>query len=147
MEQFGKANATPNLFNFFDRTGVLFKWNNEVDVCPEGIVEDDVVLYPSLAAEILGVVLDQDQPIPSIEDKIEPQGNAEDAAACNSNIELFDVTGVDALTVIHANNYEIDKINGNDNNIMSIATILSANNPKPLVLPDTLDDNNTNKKR
>jgi hypothetical protein len=31
VEQFGKAKATPNAFNFLGRNGVLFEWNNEVD--------------------------------------------------------------------------------------------------------------------
>jgi hypothetical protein len=64
VELFGKANASSNVFNFLDRNGVLFEWNDEVDKYPEGIVEEEVVLYPALAVEILGVVLDQDQPIP-----------------------------------------------------------------------------------
>ena len=69
------------MFDFSDRNGVLFEWNKDVDETPEGIIEEDVVLYPPLAAETPGVVLKQDQPIPSIEDKIEPQGRAEDVAA------------------------------------------------------------------
>ncbi len=71
VEQFGKANATPNVFDFSDRNGVLFEWNDKVN-------------DPALAAEIPGMLLNQDQPIPLIEDKIEPQGHAKDAAA---NIE------------------------------------------------------------
>jgi hypothetical protein len=71
VEQFGKANATPNVFDFLDRNGVLFEWNNKVDEYLEGLVEEEVVLYPPLAADILGMVLNQDQPIPSIEDEIE----------------------------------------------------------------------------
>ena len=37
--------------------GVLFKWNNNVDKYPEGIIEP-------------GMVLDRVQPIPLIKDKI-----------------------------------------------------------------------------
>ena len=86
--QFGKANTSPD---FLDRNGVLFEWDNEVYKYPQGIIEEDVVLYPALAAEILGMVLDQDQPIPLIKDKIEPQGPAKDkdAAAQNVNIKYF----------------------------------------------------------
>jgi hypothetical protein len=40
VEQFGKANATPNIFNFSDKNGVLFEWNDKVDEYPEGIVEE-----------------------------------------------------------------------------------------------------------
>jgi hypothetical protein len=56
MEQFGKASTTPNVFDFLYRR-VLFERNDKVDECPEGIVKEDMVLYPSLAAEIPGVVL------------------------------------------------------------------------------------------
>jgi hypothetical protein len=52
---------------------------------------------------------------------------------------------VDAPTIVHTNNNKIDKINNNNNDIMFIAIILPANNPNPLVLPDTLDNNNANK--
>ena len=76
VEQFGKANVALDVFDFLDRNGVLFEWNNKVDECLEGIVEENVFLYPSLAAEILGVVLNQDQPIPSIKVKIEPHSHA-----------------------------------------------------------------------
>jgi hypothetical protein len=79
VEQFGKSNAQLNTLNFANRNGILFEWNNNIDKYPEGLVEEDVVLYPSLAAEIPGVVLERDLPIPMIEDKIEPQGCAKDA--------------------------------------------------------------------
>jgi hypothetical protein len=103
-----------------------------------------VVLYPALAAEILGMVLDQDQPIPLIKDKIEPQGPAKDkdAAAQNVNIKPFGISGVDAPTIVHANNDEINKIDDIDGNIMSIATVPRVNNLNPLVLPDASDKDN-----
>jgi hypothetical protein len=51
--------------------------------------------------------------------------------------------------IVHTNNDKIDKIDDNNNDIMSIATIPPANNLNPLVLPDTLDndyaDGNDNK--
>jgi hypothetical protein len=34
------------------KNGILFKWNRYVDKYPERLVEEDVVLYPSLAVEI-----------------------------------------------------------------------------------------------
>jgi hypothetical protein len=43
--------------------------------------------------------------------------------ACNANLEPFDVTGVDAPTIICANNVKINIINDDDNGILSIATI------------------------
>jgi hypothetical protein len=122
VEQFSKAsNATPNVFDFVDRNGVLFEWNNKFYECPEGMIKEDMVLYPSLVAEVLGIILNQDQPILLIGDKIEPQGRTEDAAARNANIEPFNIAGVDAPTIVRTNDNEINKINDDNNNIMSIA--------------------------
>jgi hypothetical protein len=66
VEQFGKSNARPNTLDFANRNGILFKWKDNVDKYPEELVEEDVVFYPSLMAEIPGVVLEQDLPIPTI---------------------------------------------------------------------------------
>jgi hypothetical protein len=67
VEAYGKSTALPGIFDFVDRNGILFEWNEEVDEFPEGIVDvEDVVLYPFLAAEHPGVVLGRDQPLPSI---------------------------------------------------------------------------------
>jgi hypothetical protein len=56
--QYGNDNALPGIFDFADRSGVLFEWNEEVDESPEGILEEeDVILHPLLAAEFPGVVL------------------------------------------------------------------------------------------
>jgi hypothetical protein len=60
------------------------------------------------------------------------------------NIEPFDVAGVDAPMIVRANDNKIDEIDDVDEDIMSIATIPPVNNPNPLVLSDTLDDNNAN---
>jgi hypothetical protein len=52
VEAYAKLTAFPGIFDFADRNGILFEWNKEVDESPEGIVEvEDVILYPSLAAE------------------------------------------------------------------------------------------------
>jgi hypothetical protein len=140
VEQFGKSNARPNTLNLnFAVFGILFEWNNNVNIHPERLVEEDVVLYLSLAAEIPGTVLEQDQPIPIIEDKIKPQGCAVDAAACNANLEPFDVAKVDVPTIICANKDKIDIINDNNNGILSITTIPANNNHNPLILPNTSD--------
>ncbi len=54
VENYGNDNALPGIF----KSGVLFEWNEEVDECPEGILkEEDIILYPLLAAELSGVVL------------------------------------------------------------------------------------------
>jgi len=63
VEAYGMSTALPGIFDFADRNGILFEWNEEVDEFPEGIVDiEDIVLYPSLAAEHPGVVLGRDQP-------------------------------------------------------------------------------------
>jgi hypothetical protein len=129
------------MFDFLDRNGVLFEWNEDADERPEGIIEEDVVLYPSLVAETPRVVLERDQPIPSLEYKIEPQGRAENAAAQNANLEPINVAGVDTPTIIHANANEIDDEIYNDDGIISVATIPQGqNDPHPLVLNDTTDE-------
>ena len=72
---YGKSIALPGIFDFANRNGTLFEWNEEVDEFPEGIVEvEDIILYPSLAVEHPGVVLGQDQSLPSIEEELVPQG-------------------------------------------------------------------------
>jgi hypothetical protein len=90
-------------------------------------------------AEIPGVVLERDLPIPTIEDKIKPQGHAEDAAARNSNLEPFNAAGVDVPTIVRANNNKIDVINDNKDGIPLIATIPENDNHNPLILPNTPD--------
>jgi hypothetical protein len=81
------STTLPGIFDFADRNSILLEWNEEVDEFPEGIIDiEDVVLYPFLTAEHPGVVLGQDQPLPSIEEELVPQGQAEDAAACNANL-------------------------------------------------------------
>jgi hypothetical protein len=87
VEAFGKSSS--GVFDFSDRNGILFKWNEVVDECPEGIVKEDVVLYPSLVAEFPGVTLGRDHPIPTIKEDIMPQGCNEAAAACKANMEPF----------------------------------------------------------
>jgi hypothetical protein len=58
VKVYDKLTALPGSFDFADRNGIFFEWNEEVDKFPEGIVEiEDVFLYPSLAAEHPGVVL------------------------------------------------------------------------------------------
>ena len=48
VERFANARARPGDgdFDFADRSGVLFEWNEVIDEHPEGLVEEDVVLYP-----------------------------------------------------------------------------------------------------
>jgi hypothetical protein len=51
VEAFGKSSL--GVFNFANRNGILFEWNKVVDECQEGIIKEDVVLYPSLVAKFL----------------------------------------------------------------------------------------------
>jgi hypothetical protein len=70
-------------------------------------VEEDLVPYPFLVAEILGVTLDHDTPV--IEDEIAPQGHAEDAAAQNANLALLNIlTGVDGPAIVNAHDNKIE---------------------------------------
>ena len=97
VEAYGKSTALPGIFDSADRNGILFKWDEEVDEFPEGIFDvEDVVLYPFFAAEHPGVVLGRDEPLSSIEEELVPQGQAKDAAACNANLQQFNVAGVAA---------------------------------------------------
>ncbi len=137
VEAFGKSSL--GVFDFADRNGILFKWNKEVDKCPEGIIEEDVVLYPFLIAKFPGVTLGQDHPIPTIKEDIIPQGRAKADAARNANMEQFAITGVDAPTIIHANINEIDETDDDNNGIISVANIPAQANQDPLIVPDTSD--------
>jgi hypothetical protein len=155
VENYGKDNALPGIFDFANKSGVLFEWNEEVDECPKGILkEENIILYPLLAAELLGVVLGQDMPRPSIKADLTPQGCVEDEAAQNANHQPFNVIGVDqpvaAHVILHAKDGKIDSNNDKDNDDCIIAI---NNAPLPqmaqesLVLPDSSEDkpdNNSN---
>ncbi len=137
VDAFGKSPL--EVFNFANRIGILFEWNKEVDECPEDIVKEDVVLYPSLIAKFPGVTLGRDHPIPTIKEDIIPQGRAKANAACNANMEQFAVAGVDAPTIIHADINEIDKTDDDNDGIISVANIPAQANQDPLIVPDTSD--------
>jgi hypothetical protein len=146
VEAYGKSTALPGIFDFADRNGILFKWNKEVDEFPEGIIDvEDIVLYPSLAAEHPGVVLGRDQPLPSIKEELVPQGRAEDAAACSAKIQPFNVAGVVAASIVHANADEIDNYDiDDDDSIIAVEVIPQQPPHAPLIVNDTEDDNNNN---
>jgi len=46
--------------------------------------------------------------LPSIKEKLVPQGCAEDATARNANLHPFDVAGVTAVLIVHTNAVELD---------------------------------------
>jgi len=145
VEAYGMSTALLGIFDFANRNSILFKWNEEVDEFPEGIIDvEDVVLYPSLAAEHPGVVLGRDQPLPSIEEELVPQGRAEDAAACNANLQPFDVAGMEAAPITHANVDKLDDYkNDNNDGIIVVGDIPQQPHHAPLVVNDTDDDDNT----
>jgi hypothetical protein len=144
VEAYAKLTALPGIFDFADRNGILFEWNEEVDESPEGIVDvKNVTLYPSLAAEHPGVALGQDQPLPSIEVELVPQGRAKDAAARNANIQPLDIAGVWAAPpLVHANVNELDAYKSDDNNgSIAVADIPQQPPHAPLVINNTNNDN------
>ncbi len=65
-----RRHTQQNTFDFADKNGILFEWNDKVDEQQEGLVEENLVPYPSLAAGFPGVTLDRDTL--AIEDKIIP---------------------------------------------------------------------------
>ena len=90
------------------------------------------------------MVLGQDQPLPSIKEELVPQGQAEDAAARNANLQPFNVAGMVAVPIVQANadeldNYKID----DDDGIIAVGDIPQQPPHTPLVVNDTDDDNNT----
>jgi hypothetical protein len=107
VKHFGCRGGLASAFNFSDRSGILFEWNDDVDKFLEDLIEDDLVQYPEVAAKIPAVILDQHQPIPTVEDEVVLQGQAEDEAARNANLDPFNITGMDHTAIIPAN---IDKI-------------------------------------
>jgi hypothetical protein len=108
--------AVPKAFDFADRNGILFEWNDEVDENQERLVKEEIVRYPSLVREFPGVALDRDIPIASIEDEYELQGRAEDKAARNANHAPYAAEGVDGPIIINADGDEIEQNYDDDNN-------------------------------
>jgi hypothetical protein len=115
--------APANAFDFSDRYGILFEWNDEVDEHQERLVEEDPILYPSLVAKFPGVMLDRDIPIPSIEEEFAPQGRAKDVAAHNANIPPYAIAGVDRPAIVDIDDGKIE-VYDNDNNNDGIIEVL-----------------------
>ena len=79
-----------------------------------------------------------------IEEELVPQGQAKDAAACIANLRPFNVAGVAAALIVHANvdkffDYEIDDNDG----IIAVGDIPQQPPHAPLVVNDTNDDEDT----
>jgi hypothetical protein len=122
VEHFGRRGRPAGAFDFADRSGILFEWNEDVDKSLKDLVKDDLVPYPEVAAKIPGMILDQHQPILSVEDEVVLQGQAKDKAARNANLEPFDMAGVDHMAIIPAN---IDKIAQIANNLTNADGIIA----------------------
>jgi hypothetical protein len=102
VEHFGRSGAPAGIFDFADRSGILFKWNDKVDESPQKLVKNDVIPYPSLAAGIPGVPLTRDQSGPTAKDNIPVQGHTKNKAAQNAGLGLLNIAGVDLAAIIHA---------------------------------------------
>ena len=145
IEQSSTAGYLPGALDFGDQNGVLFEWNEDVDK-PEHLLEiEDVVQYPSLAAEHPGVVLGRDQPLPSIKMDLVPQGRAEDDAARNANLEPLDVAGVTATAgapPMHTYAAEPEPEDDDDDGILAVATLPPPAQPAPIAIDDIDDIDN-----
>jgi hypothetical protein len=139
VKAYAKSTALQGIFDFADRNGILFNWNEEVDESPKGTVKvKDVILYPSLATEHPGVALGRDQSLPSIKEELVSQGHAKDAAPRNANLQPLDVAGVGAvLSFVDANMDKLkdDKSDDNDS-IIAVADIPQQPPRAPLVVND-----------
>ncbi len=125
VESFARQGVVPGAFDFTDRSGILFEWNDEIDESPEGLVAEDVVLYPSIVAEFPGVTLDRDIAVAMVEDDVEPHGRLEDAAAHNAGLEPVDIAGVDRAAIIDALDDELapDDNGPDDDGIIAVADV------------------------
>jgi hypothetical protein len=138
VEGFARRNVVPGAFNFADRSGILFEWNDDLDESPEGLVAEDVVLYPSIVAEFPGVTLDRDIAVATVEDDVEPHGRLEDAAAHNAGLEPVAIVGVDRAAIIDALDDELapDDDGPDDDGIIAVANIPPLAPEEALVVDD-----------
>ena len=91
------------------------------------------------------MALGRDQPLPSINEELIPQGRAKDAAACNTNLQPLNVVGVRAASpFVHANMDKLDdyESDNEDDGIIAVADIPQQPPHAPLVLNNTDNDNN-----
>jgi hypothetical protein len=138
VEGYGRRGAAPGEFDFADRSGVLFEWNESIDKHPQGLVEEEVVLYPTLAAELPGVTIGRDIPVTAVEDDIVPQGRAEDAVAANAGLAPMEPGALGDVAVIDAHAYEYapDVDDADDDGIIAVMDIRPAHFPAPAMIND-----------
>ena len=137
VERYGSKTALPGAFDFSDRNNILFEWNDEIDETPVHIVEEEVVQYPSLVAEMPGIDLQRDHTWTQTieEDEDERQGRVEDAAINNADIEPAVVVGVTIPATIQADAEEIeDEDNDDDDSIIQVVTPTAQPPSSPLMV-------------
>ena len=143
VESFARRGVVPGAFDFTDRSGILFEWNDEIDESPEGLVAEDAVLYSSIVAEFPGVTLDRDIAVATVESDVEPHGRLEDAAAHNAGLELFDIAGVNRAAIIDTLEDELvpDDDGPDDDGIIAVADVPpAAGAPAEALLVDNDDE-------
>jgi hypothetical protein len=145
VEQYAKRrNPGDGDFNFADRSGILFEWNDRIDETRETLFEEEVVPYPTLVAELPGITLHRDIPVMPVEDEIPPQGRAEDAAAANAGFAPLDRRALfdEAAAVIDADAFEFDPVRDDDGNdgIIAVADIPPHHLADDVLLVDADDD-------
>jgi hypothetical protein len=139
VEGYARKAGKPNALDFADQSGILFKWNEEIDESPEGLVIDDYVPYPAIPAEFPGVELEWDTPImETIEEEIIPHGRPEHAAAFNAGIIPHALAGVGRRAIFDAHadkiRYAIDE--DEDDGIIAVADLPAADRANALVIDD-----------
>jgi hypothetical protein len=139
VETLGKPAGKVTL-DFANRNGILFEWDDEDD-CHEQLVEEEAVCYPSLTRKFPGIALNCDLPVPSIEDKYEPQGCAKDTAALNANIVPCAIAGGDGPIIINADDDKIEVYNNDGDGIIAVADIPHNNNAGAHATINNSDDN------
>ncbi len=114
VEDFGLRDNIPGDFDFTDRQGILFEWNNSIIESDEPLL-DNSEPFPAIPTELPGVALAGNQPLAAVEAAFLPQGYAKTAAANNANLQPFNATiaGVPLPPVI--DEYDGDDDNGDAN--------------------------------
>jgi hypothetical protein len=84
VEAFGAGKQ--DSFNFAGCNVAFFEWNNEVDALNgKGLVKEDIVFYPYISTEFLGVALMRH--ITPIKEEFETRGHVKNATACNAILD------------------------------------------------------------
>ncbi len=118
-----------NTFDFADRNCILFEWNDELDaVNDDALLEEGMVLYPSIEAEFPGVVLTCD--ILTVEEEIELHGRVKELATQNAFMAPVTIAGVNAPCAIPANKDKYEYSDDNNDGIIRVQDIPTQNPAK-----------------